>query len=142
MTDQFAGRHGNLAMYHFHWLNLAAAATNTDGLLENVTGITLAVMPGKGSIVGVTVVGTAVVTAGEGVWTPHLAGTEYTDVSVPKVTLDTTTTNNGYATARPNAVKFVAGATLGLSVTTNAGFLPDGSAEFIGTLFVKFESEQ
>ena len=142
MTDQFAGRHGNLAMYHFHWLNLAASATNTDGLLENVTAITLAVMPASGSIVGMSVVGTAAVTAGTGIFTPHLASTEFTDQSIPQVTLSTTTPNNGYDTARPGAVTFVAGATLGISVTTDAAFLPDGSAEFIATLFVKFDSEQ
>jgi hypothetical protein len=141
MGDAFAARHGGLAQYHFHWTNLAASATNTDGLLDNITGISLAVMLKAGSVVGLSATGSAVVTGDDAVFSVHSNGTELTDPQSPQVTLDTTTTNYGYDTARPQAVRFAAGDKLGVSVTTAAGFLPDGTAEFIAVLFVQFDPE-
>lgn len=140
MGDAGAGRHGGLAQYHFHRANQLKSETNVDYVLDNITGITLAVMPKAGKVVGLAVQGSDVVTAGSGVWSVQESGTELTETEAPQVTLDTTTTNNGYDTARPNAVRFAAGALLGVSVTTNGTFAPE-TIEYIASLFVQWDPE-
>ena len=135
MVDSFDSRHGQLAVFHFYQANVADAQTNVDLSLAAIAGQNNKVtMPHSGSVVGVSAITNAAVTAGTITITPHENGTEFADASVPQAVLDTTNTTSHYATARPGAVTFDAGSVLGLSVTT-ASLTPE-TLEMDAWLFV------
>jgi hypothetical protein len=138
--DTFAARHGNMAVFHFQKANVAQGLTNTDLVLSGtLTDNTLVPMPGAGHLKAVALKLNDDVTAQTLVCKVHLSGTEYAEEEAPTATLDTTNVNADYGLARPGAVTFVAGAELGLSITTGAGFLPTGSADLDAWLYVGFE---
>lgn len=140
MADYFdAGKFGSIVAIPFSDDNIAASATATDLILKG--GGTLIVAPYSGSIVAIGAMVNAAVTGGILTVNVHKASTEFAAVGTPAPVLDTATyTTYSYGTVRPGAVTFSAGDTLGLSYTTTAGFLPDGSLDLDAVLYIQLNA--
>ena len=128
-----------VAIGPFTVANLDTALTNTD-LVVGQAGVTLAGMPAKGSVVGVSLAGNAEPSAGTVIASIHNAGTEI--VGGPTATIDSVTNTLHSAglvtTARQHT--FAAGARLGVSVTTTTT-LAATTIEFDAWLYVRFDPD-
>jgi len=136
MADTFdSGKHGAIIAIAFGAANLTTGESNTDLTLEQST---LAVMPAAGSVIGVSIRSSAIATGGTITAKPHKASTEYADASTPAPVL-TTAAQSSYATARPGALTFDAGDTLGVSVTTTTTLQPTNTLDVDAVLFVQLD---
>lgn len=134
MADTFdAGKFGAILAIPFNKANLTTGESNTDLTAGQDT---LHVMPAAGSVVGVGIRSNAALTAGTITATPQAAGTEYADTGVPQPVVNATN-QASYATVRPGALTFAAGATLGISVTTTTTLNPTNSVDVDAILFVQ-----
>lgn len=97
-----------------------------------------AVMPKAGSVVGISACVNAAVTAGSITVRAHSASTELGDQSYPAPVINATNTAS-YASTRPGAVTFAAGARLGLSIVSTTTLNPTDSLEIDAFLFVALD---
>ncbi len=121
----------------FTWPNLAASATvlpDYGGLGPSGTGTGRPVAPWPGSIVGMTVRGSAACTAGSATFTVTVNGT----LGTLQAIINTSDSSFVYASQSPGIDTFTAGQGLSFSVTTSSGFLPAGSTEYFAVMFVLF----
>ena len=136
MADFFdAGKFGACVAIPFTLTNATTGNSNTDLTLGG-GALTYYVAPASGSIVGITAT-CAAVTAGTITLSAHNAGTEVTDSGAPTAVLSSTADTNGtYGTARPGAVTFSAGATLGLSAVSTTTLDPTNTLDVDAFLHV------
>lgn len=139
MGQLFDAAHGPVVpIGPFFVANLDSALTNTD-LAVGQAGNTLSPgMPSAGTIVGVSIVGNAAITAGTVIASAHSAGTEV--VNGPTATIDsvTNTLESSGLSASVRTHTFAKGARLGVSVTTTTS-LAATTIEFTATLWVRFD---
>lgn len=136
MSDTFdVKKHGAIIAIPFSKANITTGAANEDLALGGAG--TLFVAPRSGSIVAISA-SCAAITAGTITLTPHSAGTELAVTGMPQPVLSSAADTNGtYATARPGAVTFAAGATLGISVTSTTTLDPTNTLDVDAVLFVQ-----
>ena len=138
MTDQFNPKHGPVTAIPFAKSNLTTGESNTDLVLAG-TG-TLVCAPKAGSVVGLSLRATAAITAGTITARTHKAGTEFAETGYPSAVLSSTA-RESYAVVRPRALRFAAGDTLGLSVTTTTTLDPTDTNDVDALLFVVFDPD-
>lgn len=116
MSDNFdSGKFGGVVAIPFAKTNVTTGASNEDMILGS--GLTSYIPPRSGSIIGISAA-TAAITAGGISVEVHRASTELTESAAPTVTLNATNDTNGtYASVRPGAIRFDAGAPIGLSLS-------------------------
>jgi len=136
MSDKWDGKKfGSIIAIPLSKSNITTGASNEDLALAG--GVTTFVAPAAGSVVGISA-SCAAVTAGTITLTPHKAGTEYANVGVPQPVLSSDNDTNGtYATVRPGALTFVAGDTLGISVTSTTTLNPTNTLDVDAVLFIQ-----
>jgi hypothetical protein len=136
MSDTWDGKKfGNVIAIPFSKTNITTGASNEDLLLGGAG--TFFVAPAAGSIIGISA-SCAAITAGTMTLTPHAASTEIATVGVPKPVLNSAADTNGtFATARPGAVTFAAGATLGISVVSTTKLDPTNTLDIDAVLFIQ-----
>lgn len=139
MSDAFDGKKfGGTIAIPFQATNLTTQASNQDLVLAGAN--TLYIAPKAGSIVGISAV-CAAITAGTITLLPHLASTEYGVSGVPSPVLDATNDVGGsYATIRPGAIRFAAGAALGISATTTTSLNPTNTLDVDATLHILLDA--
>lgn len=138
MADTFSPKFGNVVALPFKVANAVASQTNVD--LSNDGGNTTYVMPHAGSVIGLSVRASADVTAGAVAFRGHSASTEFATTGYPAPALESVTnTNASYATIAPGAIRFAAGAKLGVSYTSDATMAPTNTNDFDCLLFVAFD---
>lgn len=125
---------GQLVPLNFGQTNVAISQTDVQLVAEQSDGI---VMPFAGEIVAVTYHLNANKTAGILTVGPTVGGTEVAALTI--------TTANGTAAGRKlvrrRSSTFAAGAVIGAEITTDANFLPAGSAELNVTVWVILSME-
>lgn len=138
MSDSFDGaKFGSIVAIPFQASNLTTGAANQDLVLAGAN--TLYIAPKAGSVVGISAV-TAAITAGSITLLPHLASTEYAQSGVPSPVLDATNDVGGsYATIRPGAIRFAAGAALGVSATTTTTLNPTNTLDVDAVLHIQLD---
>lgn len=135
-TEFDSAKHGTILAIPFKLTNATTGESNTD-LTFAGGATTLFVAPGAGSVIGISA-NCAAITAGTITLKPHNAGTEFTDTGVPTAVLSSDNDTNGtYATVRPQALTFSAGATLGISATTTTTLDPTNTLDVDAVLFVQ-----
>lgn len=140
MSDVFDDKkYGASVAIHFFATNVTTGASNQDLALAGSAG-TYYIAPRPGSVVGITSACGAI-TAGTITAKPHLASTEYAQVGVPSPVLDATNDVGGtYATLRPGAIRFAAGAALGVSVTSTTTLDPTNTLDVDAYLHVVLDA--
>lgn len=138
MGDEFNPKHGPTVGIPFSKTNLTTGESNTDLVLAG--GGTLAVAPKAGSVVGVSIRSAGAITAGTITATPHKASTEFAESGVPQPVLSSAA-QASYATVRPRALRFAAGDTLGVSVTTTTTLDPTNTLDVDAQLFVVYDPD-
>lgn len=139
MSDSFdAGKFGAIVPIVLNAVNATTNQTNTDMIFA--TGATLSVMPAAGSVVGISVGTSANCTAGSATFRAHSAGTEIAITGYPAPVIDATNSNASYATVRPGAITFSAGARLGVSYTSTTDMAPTDSNDFVAVLWVQLNA--
>jgi hypothetical protein len=137
MADTFdAGKFGAEFGFMYGVTNATWSASNVD--LTTPSGAKYFCAPVAGSVVGLSVVSSAAVTAGTATFKAHKYSTEYAGSS-PTCGLNETgaTALASYATLRPGVITFSAGDTLGVSYTSDATFAPTDSIDFSAVLWVQ-----
>ncbi len=135
MADTFnAEKFGAFLTIPFSKTNLTTGASNEDLLLGS--GSTLWVAPAAGSVVALSSRSAAAITAGTITASVQAAGTERTEAASP-VNVLSSAAQTHYDTAAPGLVSFVAGATLGISVTTTTTLDPTNTLDVDGFLVVQ-----
>lgn len=136
MSDRFdTKKWGAIVAVPFFKANITTGAANEDLALGGAG--TLFVAPVAGSIVGISA-SCAAITAGTITLTPHSNSVEIATVGVPQPVLSSTQDTNGtYATVRPGAITFAAGATLGISVSSTTTLDPTNTLDVDAVLFVQ-----
>lgn len=137
MPDTFDPKFGSPAQFVFLVDNITASQTDVD--LTARTGFTTVTMPSAGSVVAVTVQSSANFTAGVATVRAHSASTEFADSGYPAAVLNSTNSNSQYAVVRPGAIRFAAGAKLGLSYTSDANIAPTNTNDLTAVLHVVFD---
>lgn len=137
MADTFDAKHGAVLAIPFGHANATTGESNTDLTLNQGT---LAVMPTSGSIIGIGIRANAALTAGTITAKAHVAGTEVTDVGAPAPALSSAAQST-YATATPGTVRFAAGNTLGVSITTTTTLDPTNTLDVDALLFVVLDPD-
>lgn len=137
MSDTFdTKKHGAIVAIPFFKANITTGAANEDLGLGGAG--TVAIMPRAGSIVGISA-SCAAITAGTITLTPHSQSTEIATTGVPQPVLSSANDTNGtYATVRPGAITFAAGAGLGISVSATTTLDPTNTLDVDAVLFVQF----
>lgn len=136
MSDKWDGKKfGSIIAIPFSKSNITTGASNEDLGLAGA-GTTF-IAPAAGSVVGISA-SCAAITAGTATLTPHNASTEIATVGVPQPVLSSDNDTNGtYATVRPGAITFAAGAALGISVTTTTTLNPTNTLDVDAVLFIQ-----
>lgn len=138
MADTFNPKFGPSLAIPFSKTNLTTGESNTDLVLGG--GGSLWVAPVAGSVVGISGRSAAALTAGTITIKSHAAGTEHTQSGAPSPVLSSTATGS-YAVARPRTVRFAAGDTLGVSVTTTTTLDPTNTADVDVFLYVELDPD-
>lgn len=138
-TEFDAKKWGAIIAVPFGAANATTGESNTD--LTCAGGqTTLFVAPAAGSVLGISA-NCGAVTAGTITLKPHKASTEYAEVGVPAPVLSSANDTNGtYATVRPDALRFVAGDTLGISMTSTTTLDPTNTLDVEAVLFVQLDA--
>lgn len=140
MTDQYdAGKFGAVVALQFGVANLVTSKTNEDLVAADVSGNTVLVAPKSGSVVGISIQGSAAVTTDSVIVKAHKDSTEFPQTGAPAPTLDTTNTLQSFANIRPGVLTFAAGDGLGVSYTTTSNVAPTNTNDISVTLFVQFD---
>lgn len=125
MADYFdAGKHGTIVALAFYQTNQDTAGSNADMLVAGQASGTLYTMPCAGSVIGLSVNGSAAVTVSTATFRAHKDGTEFAETGYPAPVLSTTNTTKSYAVIRPGAITFAAGDGLGVSIVTTTTYSP------------------
>lgn len=125
MADYFdAGKHGAIVPLAFYQVNQDTAGANADLLVAGQASGTLYTMPASGSVIGLSVNGSAAVTVSTATFRAHKDGTEFAALGYPAPVLSTSNTTKTYVVIRPGALTFSAGDGLGVSVTTTTTYSP------------------
>lgn len=138
MADDFNPKHGNAVAIPFSKTNLTTGESNTDLVLGG--GSTLYVAPVAGSVVAISGRSAAAITAGTITIKGHAASTEFTQSGAPAPVLSSSA-QASYATARPRTIRFAAGDTLGVSVTTTTTLDPTNTLDVDVTLHVVLDGD-
>jgi len=135
-TEFDPGKFGAILAIPFTKTNMTTGAANED-LTFAGGALPYFVAPGAGSVIGISA-NCAAVTGGTITLKPHSASTEFTDTGIPTTVLSSTADTNGaYATVRPGALTFAAGATLGISATTTTTLDPTNTLDVDAVLFIQ-----
>lgn len=138
MADYLSPKFGNVLALPFKVANAATEQTCTDMSADG--GNTTYVMPCAGSVIGLSVKSSANVSAGSVIFRGHSASTEFATSGYPAPTLESVTnTNASYATIAPGAIRFAAGASLGVSYTSSTDAAPTDSNDYDALLFVMLD---
>ncbi len=140
MATEFDGKKwGTILAIPFGAANATTGEADTD-LTAAGGQTTLFVAPGAGSVIGISANSPAI-TAGSVTLSPHKAGTEFTESGTPAPVLSSANDTNGtYATVRPGALSFVAGDTLGISMTTTTTLDPTNTVDVEAVLFIQLDA--
>lgn len=138
MADTFdAGKWGMGFALSFAVSNATASQTDVD--LTTPSTAAYAVMPAAGSVIALSVMPSANVTAGSIVFKVHKASTEYGEPS-PVVTLNETNATCGYDTCENGAIRFAANDRIGVSYTSDATLAPTNTDDFQAILWVSLDA--
>lgn len=140
MSDNFdSGKFGGIVAIPFSATNVTTGASNQDMTLAS--GLSSGyVAPRSGSIVGISAACGAI-TAGTITLKPHAASTEYAQSATPAPVLNATNDTNGtYVAARPGAIRFAAGATLGVSLTSTTTLDPTNTLDVDAFLHIQLDA--
>ncbi len=137
MANEFAaGKHGAIVAIPFSVANAVATQTNIDLVMAG--GGTLAIMPKKGSVVGLSARATADLTAGSFTLKAHKSSTEFPDVGAPTLTLDDTNQKDA-AAVRPGILTFAAEDGVGVSYSSSTDVAPTNTNDLDALLFVQLD---
>lgn len=140
MGDEFnAGKFGAIVALQFGVQNAVTEQTATDLGEPSVAAGTLVVAPKAGSVVGISVQASAEVTAGSATFRAQKDGTEFAQSGYPAPILNTTSTQQSYASIRPGILTFSAGEGLGVSYASATDCAPTNTNDYSATLFVQFD---
>jgi hypothetical protein len=135
--DYFDGaKFGGIVAVPFSKTNLTTGEADTDLVLPG--GGTLYVMPHSGSVVGVGIRAAGAITAGTITAKPHKASTEYADTGTPAPACSSAA-QGSYGRVAPGALRFSAGDTLGISVSTTTTLDPTNTLDVDALLFVALD---
>ena len=135
MSDTFDSKFGQVVEVPFQHSN----ATTTEANVDMTLGIgTLWVAPFAGSVIGLTAIANAAITAGTITLKPHKAGTEYAETGTPAPVLSSAA-QSSQVTVRPNALTFAAGDTLGISYSTTTTLNPTNTLDMDACLLVQLD---
>lgn len=140
MADTVHTKFGPTIALHFYKANVTVSASNEDCLLAGDAVGTLWVAPTAGSVVGISARASGTFTAGSISVRAHAAGTEIATTGYPTVTLSSAA-QGSYAVARPRAIRFSAGDTLGLSVSSTTTLDPTNTEDVSGWLYVQLDPD-
>lgn len=140
MADYFNPKFGAVVPLLFSVTNAVTNQSNVD-LGGPATGSTLVTMPYSGSVIGVSVASSTNVTAGTATFRVHSAGTEIATTGYPAPALSTAASNASYATVAPGAIRFSAGARLGVSYSTTTDCAPTDTNDYVATLWVAIDGD-
>ncbi len=142
MTDSFdAKKFGAIVAIPYGVLNAVTSAANVDLTVADVGANTLSVMPKSGSVIGLSVQASAEVTVDAATFKAHEDGTEFAQSSAPAPVLDTTNTQQSFASVRANLLSFAAGAGLGVSYSSTTNVAPTNTNDFSAVLFVQLDPD-
>jgi hypothetical protein len=139
MADTFDPKFGAVVALPFSVANATTNQSNVDMVPAGGAGTTLIAMPVGGSVIGISVTSSDNITAGTATFRAHSASTEFTSTGYPAPVLNATDSNVAYATVRPGAVRFSAGARVGVSFSASTDLAPTNTADFNAVLFVVFD---
>lgn len=121
----------------------AANATTGEDATDLTCGggqTTLFVAPASGSVLGLSA-NCPAITAGTVTLQVHKASTEFAETGAPVAVLSSANDTNGtYATVRPDALRFAAGNTLGISMTSTTTLDPTNTIDVEAVLFVQLDA--
>lgn len=138
MTDAFDGKKwGSVVPIPFTFTNATTGESDSDLTFAGGAS-TLFVAPQDGHVVGISARANAAITAGSITFSPHKAGTEFTEDGIPQPVLNSGA-QASYANATPRAISFDAGDTLGVSITTTTTLDPTNSLDIDCVLFVALD---
>lgn len=138
MADKFDPKFGQVvALGPFTAANITTGAANQDLALASA-GTTITMLH-AGSVVGLSLEPVGTVTGGSITASVHASSTEYGNTPAP--VSDATNTAGTYATARPGAVTFSAGAKLGVSVSSTTTLAPTNTVDVAAVLYVVYDPE-
>lgn len=138
-TEFDSKKWGAVIAIPFGAANATTGESNTD--LTCAGGqTTLFVAPASGSIMGISA-NCPAITAGTITLKPHKASTEFAETGVPTAVLSSANDTNGtYATVRPDALRFVAGDAIGISMTSTTTLDPTNTLDVEAVLFVQLDA--
>lgn len=136
MAEEFDSVHGPVIALPFFRTDATAGETETDMIFAGGLTGSVAPMPKAGSVVGIAIHGQAATTAGSAIFKPHINSTEFAAYGVPWATINTTSPSTSYASCRAGVCTFTAGQLIGISMTSDATFAPDGTTDFDALLFI------
>jgi len=142
MGDEFnAGKFGAIIPLVFGVANAATNQTNTDLTGAGADANTVHKMPKAGSVVGISVGGSAAVSAGTATFRAHKDGTEFAQSGYPAPVLNATNSGASYATIRPGVLTFSAGDGLGVSYSSSTDMAPTNTNDYSAVLWVQLDPD-
>ena len=140
MADYFNSKHGPTMPIHFYKANVTVSASDEDCLLAGDGVGTLWIAPVAGSVVGISARASGTFTAGSITVRAHAAGTEIATTGYPAPVLSSAA-QGSYATVRPGAIRFAAGDTLGVSVSSTTTLDPTNTEDVSAWLYVQLDPD-
>ena len=137
MADIYDPKYGAILAIPFHKTNVTTEAANEDCLAQDGVG-TLHIMPAAGSVLGLTINASGAITAGSIAARVHSSGTEIATTGYPTDTA-TSTNENSYSHPAPGALRFAAGAMLGVSVSGTTTLDPTNTEDVTCLLIVALD---
>lgn len=140
MADYFNPKFGAVVPLTFSVANAVTNQSNVD-LAGPAAGTTVIAMPYSGSVIGISVTPSTNVTAGSATFRVHSASTEVATTGYPAPVLNATNSNVSYATVAPGAIRFSAGARLGVSYSSATDMAPTDTNDYNATLWVVIDPD-
>jgi len=140
MVDELKTVIGNAVALAYTLANLTTGESNTDMKTAGSIAGTVHIMPKAGSIVAIGAGSAAAITAGTVTLKPHSNSTEFAEEGVPAPVLSSAA-QQSYATVRARALRFAAGAKLGVSLTTTTTLDPTNTLDVDAVLYVQFDND-
>lgn len=135
MADYFDAKHGAVVAIPFGKANATTGEADTDLYVPGSAYGTLAAMPAAGSIIAVSGMANAAVTAGSITLRAHSNSTEEAETGYPAPVISSAA-QASYATCAPGTIRFAAGDKLGISMTTTTTLDATDSLDVDALLFV------
>ena len=139
MADTVNTKFGPTLAIPFSKANITVGASNEDCVLADGVG-TLFVAPVAGSIVGISAAASGTFTAGSITVRAHAAGTEIATTGYPAPVLSSAS-QQSYAVARPRAIRFAAGATLVVSISSTTTLDPTNTEDVTAFLLLQLDPD-